>query len=356
MKKISCIILLTFLFSIESKAQKDTVIIPEEEDFSKYADVVEAPTKRYCTSKILGISPSKLISVGYDFQAANVLTSGALESYGEEYAKINSNHGLRVFANFPVISNVKWLVNLGVNYLENKYEFQEPASFKHPLNRTLQQKGLKSYGLNLTLFRPINEKYFTIVQTSGDINGDLAIGDAPAMNQLKISASAIYGKKYHDRLMAGFGISRTYRGGGLLYIPIFMYNYTEPNKKWGLEILLPARANFRYTFNARNMLFAGFELEGNSYRLNNLAANYPDLVNRNIELRRSELRPRITYEFSVYNFIWISVQAGYRINFRYNLDEGDFYRSSFGEEIPYLAENKLTNPFYFNVSLNLVSP
>jgi hypothetical protein len=55
------------------------------------------------------------------------------------------------------------------------------------------------------------------------------------------------------------------------------------------------------------------------------------------------------------------VQAGYRINYRYDVDRltdgAEIYRG-FGlvSDAPYVMVNKLTNPLYFNISLNLVSP
>lgn len=353
--RIQTAIVCLLLLAKGALAQPDSLLIPPEEDFSKYADVVEAPTKRYCTSKVLGISPSRLITLAYDFQGSNSLNAGALEQFSSEKAAITNNHGMRVSANFPVISNVRWLLNLGINYLENKYTFGGGAR-QHPLHQSLMQNGLRSYGFNATVFKPFNEKYFSIIQGMAEFNGDLSLKDVPSLTQAKISASFILGRKYHDRLMAGIGLSRAYRGGELIYVPVVLYNYTSPGKKWGIEALLPVRAHFRYTLNARNMLFAGFELEGSSYRLNNLVQAHPGLINRNIELRRAELRPRVMYDFSLYKFIWISLQAGYRINFRYQLDEGDFYRSSFGKEIPYLSENKLSNTWYGQISINLVSP
>jgi hypothetical protein len=54
-------------------------------------------------------------------------------------------------------------------------------------------------------------------------------------------------------------------------------------------------------------------------------------------------------------FIWLSVQAGYRINYSFDVDEGDKFRF-IGSNSPYYMYNQLTNPLYFQVSLNLVSP
>lgn len=330
-----------------------TVPVEEEEDYSQYADA-EAPegSKSYCTSKVLGLSPQKLISVGYDVQGPYSLNSGAYAAYLQEKSQIDYSHGTRLLANFPVISNTRWLVNLGANYMESAYAMG--GSVSHPLASTLKNNGLRTMGVNVTLFKPLNSKYFVLSQLSTDWNGDIPYFNLPAMNQLKVSAVAAFGFKKHDRSIFALGISRTYRGGGLLYIPVLMFNYTYPNRKWGYEILLPAKALVRYTVNSRNMIFAGFELEGAAYRLNNMMKDYPSQYNA-LELKRSEIRTRLSYEFSLYKFIWVSINTGYRLNYRFAVDNGDKYRSFF-DDTPYIIENELANAFYANVSINLVAP
>lgn len=344
-----CLSGLTSLF-----AQTDSIVF-EDEDFSQYDNVETTPTKRFASSKVLGLSPSKLISVGFDYQGSSVITAGAFGDYAEEEKKVNFNYGTRFAANFPVISNTKWLLSLGLSWWDNNYSFENEDGLNNPLLKTLNANGLRTTGFNATLFKPLNESWYIISQGSLDFNGDFRANQLPASNQLKVSVTALAGKKAHDRRMWGFGISRTYRAGQLSYFPVLLYNYTYPNKKWGIEALLPARANVRYTINSRNLIFAGFELEGNSYRLNNLMSSTSNLPFNALELKRSELRPRITYEFALYKFFWVSVQVGYRYNYRFNTDNGDFYRSS-GKDIPYTAVNNLSNTFYASISLNLVSP
>jgi len=349
-KKISLFVLLTIFCFRPTK-----LMAQEEEDYSQYEDVevTGKPTKNYCTSKIVGISPSKLISVGYDFQSANTLSAGSYANFGSQETEIQYNSGLRLMANVPVISNVKWLVSVGANYAETKYKFSPETVPINPLVKTLSANGLTTMGINTTVFKPLNEKTFILAQTSLDWNGDYGLLEIPNSDQLKVSAALLIGRKKHERLMIGYGITRTYRGGQRLYVPVLLYNYTFVNRKWGIECLLPARGAIRYTVNSRNMLFAGFELEGNSYRLNNMMEDSPSLPPyKALELRRSEIRTRLTYEFSVYKFLWLSVQTGYRINYKFNMDDGEFY----GRKQPFISENKLGNPFYMMVSLNLVSP
>jgi hypothetical protein len=63
----------------------------------------------------------------------------------------------------------------------------------------------------------------------------------------------------------------------------------------------------------------------------------------------------------VKDFLWVSAQAGYRINYRYHsdrLDDGKEILRAFGlvSKEPYAMESTLTNPFYVSISVNLVSP
>ena len=348
-----CIVFTVVFFSTVALSQTpiDTTKT-DEEDFSMYADVVDASStnksKVYCSQKISGLSPSKLISLGFDFVGANSIDVDTIGSYIGNTANVKYNNGLRFAANFPVISNNKMILSLGVNYLDFKYTNLNPASTTHALSNTLYKNGLRSYGINATLFKPFNAKYFGILQLAADHNNAGKI-DHFHENALKYSGAAIFGCKPHDRLQYGIGITQSYRGGALNYFPVVLYNYTFKNKKWGVEMLLPARANVRYTINSRNLLFAGFELEGNSYYLDPMVGEYNSGF-KNLQLQRSEIRPRLTYEFSVYNFIWMSIQAGYRIGYKFNVDDVDYKAD------PLIMNNKVGGSYYFNISLNLVSP
>ena len=70
----------------------------------------------------------------------------------------------------------------------------------------------------------------------------------------------------------------------------------------------------------------------------------------------------MVYEFSLKEFIWMSIQAGYRINYRFDMDRlmnGEENYRAFGlidGQPEYVMINNLTNPLYFNISINLVSP
>ena len=346
----------------------------EDEDFSMYdqVDFADQSARRYCSPKIEGLSPAKLISIGYDYQGGYGLGAGAFSnkasdnSWSPDSVNVLNSRGLRLGFNIPVVSRTNLVWQMGANYWEQRYAIEglngEPVNSPHPLIQSLQQNRLRTLGVNTTLFKPLDDRRFLLFQGSADLNGDFSLPGLMPLKYLKYSAALIYGIRPNEKKQWGLGIARTYRVGELNYIPVFLFNWTDRSNKWGSEILFPARAHVRYTFNPRNMLFGGFELEGQSYRL----WDSPSLMSYNLrgedlEIRRGEIRLRAMYEFSLKDFVWMSVQAGYRINYRYEVDRlvggQEIYRA-FGllSDAPYVMENRLGNPLYFQVSVNLVSP
>lgn len=337
--------------------------LPPDMDFSAFGGDMEAASmdgiKSFCSSKILGITPSKLVSIGYDFQTPYTLTTNDGQP-NENDVDINATHGVRFAALFPVISKNNIIVSLGARYMESQYVFDDESQVEgDPLGQSLQRSGaLRNIGVDLTIFKPLNDRHFLLYVGNHDLNGDYWLDELQPLRYMKHSIAGVFGWRTSDRRQIGVGISRTYRVGELNYIPILLYNFTARNEKWGIEAIFPARAHYRRNFSSRSLLKIGYELEGNSYRLQNRRGQFRDAEGEpldDVELRRSELRFQAIYERSLSGFIWISVQAGYRYNWSYNVDDGEFFRGFFGDQ-DYVAENILTNPLYFNVSLNLVSP
>lgn len=344
-------------------AQTDTSTYDyEEEDWDIYGDLdfADEGTKRFCTSKITNLSPSRLVSIGYEGIGAASLLAGELATtagdYSGETSSIAFTHGLRLQANVPIISRNSIIIQLNANYMEQRYNFGN-SLFTNPLLRTLSDNGLRTAGLGATVFKPFNETNFLLFQGSADLNGDYGWRTIQPLSSLKYSAALIYGWKTSDRFMWGLGASRTYRVGEVNYVPVVLLNWTSPNGRWGTELLLPARGHVRRTFNPRSIALFGFELEGQSYRINNRAT--ADLGTNPFELRRSELRIRLDYQRSIKNFTWLGVQLGYRYNWAFDVDElpggDDFFRGFFGDQ-PYAMKNILANTLYLQLSINLVSP
>jgi hypothetical protein len=338
-------------------------------DWSLYDDLgfEDESIKRYANAKIEGLSPAKLISFGYDFQSPYSITAGDMTLVdgstiaGGEALQVNSTAGIRAGFNLPVVSQTNLVWQMGANYWNTSYNYaEEPTSSDNPLHQTLSEHGLRTSGINTTIYKPLDEEQFILFQGSADMSGTYGSSLMPAQ-YLKYSAAVLWGKRPTEKKQWAVGVARTYRVGELNYIPVILYNKTSANNKWGTEALFPARVHVRRTINPRNMVFLGYELQGQSFRMYENLPGF-DIRDEDLEIRRGEIRVRAIYEFSLKNFIWMSVQAGYRINYRYDVDRlvsgPDIYRA-FGliDGTPAYAQmNSLTNPFYVNVSVNLVSP
>jgi len=358
----SYLLLLLFLagsaaiYAQTDSTQADT---EEEEDYSLYDNLefADESAKRFASVKVSGKSPDKLISVGYDFQGGYDLTAAGFDRFEESTQEVNSTYGLRVGANIPVISKNNIIIQAGLIYFNSQYDYANPESIDHPLHQTLHENGLNTIDAAVTVYKPYNENSFFLARIAAGTSGDYEFGDFQPMKYNRYSVALLWGKKPNDYTQWAIGLSRTYRAGELNYLPVIMYNWTSVNRKWGVETLFPARGDLRYNFSPRSMLFAGFDLEGTSFRIGNndeLEEPFNDL-----ELRRSELRFRLKYERQLIGFIWISAKVGYRYNYSFNVDRvpngEDFFRGFFGDQ-EYVMENELTNPLFFNFSINLVSP
>ena len=347
-------------------AQTDGTV-NDDIDWSLYEDLdfEDESMKRYCSAKIEGLSPAKLISLGYDFQSPYDIDAGSMkllsgESIQGGTQRVDSTAGVRAGFNLPVVSKTNLVWQLGANYWRTAYNYaQDVKSSDNPLHQTLAEHGLRTSGINTTVFKPLDETQFILFQGSADLNGTYGTNLMPAQ-YLKYSAALLWGKRPTEKKQWAVGLARTYRAGELNYIPVFLYNSTSANNKWGSEVLFPARAHVRRTLNPRNMLFFGYELQGQSFRMHEELPEF-DIREQHLEIRRGEARIRAVYEFSLKDFIWMSVQAGYRLNVSYDVDrleDREIYRA-FGlrhKDKKYPQENSLGNPFYINVSINLVSP
>lgn len=333
---------LSFLlfFITKTIAQTDSTAT-QDIDFDSFGDVDTKEVKNYCTQKVVNLSPTKLISIGYE-------VTGGFHAYTTDYNKgehLNSTGGLRFAVNAPVISKSSAILNLGLNYWNTQFNYKNA----NPKNEYTRFQTLNSMGLNATLFKPLNTKNFIIVQASTDFNDNNKWFPSIKSDRLTISGTAIYGWKKSDNFMWGLGLTRTYRAGQLLHIPVILYNKTF-NNKTGIEAIFPAKLNFRYNFSVNSLLMLGYEIEGNAYSIGNnvLSSRFPDID----YIRRGELKPRITFEKQLKNFLWMSAQVGVRNNWRFNTHKTI---NPTGDNEP-IASYKMGTPVYFNISLNLVSP
>jgi hypothetical protein len=332
----------------------------QEEDYSIYDDYgyADGEAKTFASAKIIGLSPNRFINVAYDLQSPYTMELSEIGSYAPDgdwnasgASTIHSTGGLRFNANIPVISRNNIIWQMGANYMSTNFNVDDPSA--HPILEELDERVLHTSGLFTTVYKPLDETQFLLFQGQADYSGDYVFSDMQPLYTLRYSAAALWGKRPHDRLQWAIGIARTYRVGALNYVPIALFNWTSKSEKWGTEILFPARAHGRYTFNKKSLILFGYELEGNSYHMDGLSSN-----GNSFEIRRGEIRPRIEWNRQLVGYFWINAQIGARINYSFDSDElpdgREFYRGFFGtQEFSNLAS--LGTSAYALIGISFVS-
>jgi len=337
-------------------AQTDTT---DEVDFSQL-EYAGSQTQTFANPKITGLSPQRFFSIGYDHQLPYKMNFSDLGAYEKdenpeqpEKHKATATGGIRLGVMVPLISSNRFLWQTAANYWRTSYQLEKQA-VQAGLGKVLQERGLRNLNWINTFFIPLNEKQFLLLQGQSDLSGDYDFGKFQALSTLRYSAAVLWGKRPHDRKQWAVGLSRTYRVGNMNYIPVVMFNYTSENRKWGTEVLFPARAAVRRSFSPRSLLLMGYELEGQSYRISALSD-----ANRSLEIRRGELRFRLDYQFQLSGFFWAGIQAGMRLDYSYDADNlennREFFRGFFGTQ-KFAMKNTLENAPYLQVSINFVSP
>ncbi|KFD38188.1 DUF6268 family outer membrane beta-barrel protein [Schleiferia thermophila] len=341
----------------------------DDEDEYDYSEVeyLGTPTKTYANARIFGLSPQRFFSLGWDVQLPYEMQFTELGTFQTDSSNLNFDAekglatytgGLRLQLMTPVISNNRFLWQSMLNAWDVQYTARKRShefwrdSLAH-MTDTLDKYGLRTVNWVNTFYVPFDEKQFIIAQIQLDLSGNFSWLN-PLEGQLLYSGAVLYGQRPNDRKQWALGISRTYRAGGMNYIPLILYNWTSLSRKWGTEILLPARGHGRYTFSPRSMLLFGYELEGSSYRINQFSTE-----DVNFLIRRGELRFRLDYQRQIAGFWWLGVQAGYRVMYSFDADrlkkgQSDFFNLL--RDHPYALRNQTDGAFYFNISINYVSP
>jgi len=322
----------------------------------------ETIQRRFCKQRIEGLSPQRIVSFGYDVYLPYTMVFSPLGEYPPgsntvpvaERADAQYSGGFRAALLIPVYNKEAGTFAFNLQYRNTEYALENiETPDPHGLTAALDENGLQVLSAGFTFFKPLNLKHYLQGQYITELGGDYQWDNPQSLQYLRHSVAIMWGKKVHERKQWGLGLSSTYRGGAANIFPVLQFNWTSSNTSWGVEILLPAKAQVRYSFTPNHMLFAGFELEGASMRIGRLSAN-----GNSFEIRRSELRPRFEYMQKVWKGVWFSASAGLRMNWSYHgdiLPEGkDFFRSLFMDK-PFAMFNDLGNPLFFQVGIHYVA-
>ncbi|MCX2742965.1 hypothetical protein OO013_03755 [Mangrovivirga sp. M17] len=223
-----------------------------------------------------------------------------------ESAQVEQNLVRKIKFRFPIILKERMNLIGGFGYRHEQFKFENQSDPDFPLFVRFEDKPLKQIAFKLYFKKDLEKDRFLYIYLQSSLNSDV-----PSFNdlsdQLKLSLTSIYGKYIGPHKSIGYGISFGYDFGRPAIYPVFILN-NNFNLNWGYELLLPKKAQIRYSPNNSNHFYTGLEVQGASYNLRNEVL--PEFSR--LEFRRSSIRALFTYEREVYDWVWVSLKIGYR--------------------------------------------
>ena len=319
---------------------------PSYGDINADSTAGKRKTKEYANPSVTGMAKSKGIVFKYEGQPEfGIKSYSANPAIGNHQADIKSHNRFDLKVYVPILNRPHFKLVYGFNYFFEEFDFEAtPPPYSFYTN--IEERNLKTIGSQLVLLRPINYKNYIVFRLKGDLNGDYASNQVSFGKYLKSTLEGIYGWKRSEHLAFGVGVQLGYTFGRQSIYPVFLYNRTY-NPKWGIELLLPARAQVRYNASEKSILYGGIGLDGASYNIN----INPEITGfRALELRRSEARARVRWEREIYDFLWFGLEAGYRVNIQFNAFDGEDRKAN------RLIKNHLKDASLFSAEIFLVPP
>ncbi|AKD02593.1 DUF6268 domain-containing protein [Pontibacter korlensis] len=263
---------------------------------------------------------------------------------GQGHIKRHNQFMVRAFA--PILNKPQTKLIVGVNYELEEFNFEGLSESSYDLYRYLEDKNLKSLGLQVAYLHSLNERNFYLVRVKGELNGDYTHDNINITDYLKTTIDLAYGWKKSPDYSIGVGLQWGYTFGRQRVYPGILYNRTF-NDNWGVESIFPANLRVRYNANEKTLFYAGYRLEGASY---NLYVDEPPLSEfKDLELRRTDIKGLLRMEREIYDFLWFAVEGGFRQYYRHRLFDEVGSRDE-------LIRNDLAGTGYVGVELFLVPP
>lgn len=335
MKKIQLLVCVIASLCVWQQAQAQR---SQSEDIG---DVID-----YASPGVRGMGKPRGVVIGYErLPQFDIESRSDDPAIGNGSNRVRRNNLFDVRALAPLMNKPQTKLILGFGYNFEEYNFSNiPANYS--LYENLEDKNLKSIGLQLAYLHSIDERRFYLIRVKGELNGDYTRDNISIADYLKTTVDVAYGWKVNPDFAWGIGAQLGYTFGRRRVYPGVLYNRTF-NNKLGVESIFPANARLRYNANQKTLLYVGYRLEGASY---NLFLNDPPLSPfGQVELRRTDVKALVRMEREIYDFLWFAVEGGFR----------QYYRNRIYDDIgstDELINNDLAGAGYIGVELYAVPP
>lgn len=296
---------------------------------------------------VRGMGKGRGIVIGYErLPNFDIDSESDNASVGNGSGRVHRHNKFNVRLVAPVLNKPSSKLILGVDYQLEEFNFDNLTPSSYPLYRYLEDKNLKSIGLQMAYLHSIDVRRFYLVRVKGELNGDYTRDDINISDYLKLTVDMAYGWKRNPNYAVGIGLQLGYTYGRQSIYPGILYNRTF-NDKWGVESIFPANARLRYNLNEKTLFYGGYKLEGSSYDI--FVNETPLSQFGEIELRRTDVKGLLRMEREIYDFLWFGVEGGFRQYYRHRVFDEVGSRDE-------LITNDLAGAGYFNVELFVVAP
>jgi len=305
---------------------------------------------------IKGFGLVRGLEVSYHSNSSFDLTSTS-DFYGDSKAKISHNRIFKTKLKFPIFLKSKVKITGGFEYSDEEFHFDDNEYTPYPLYKSLNDKNLKSIGGSLYMIAQLRRNMFFMLRFNAKLKGDYwkeHIGNVSKYTFLKMEISPIVGWKVNENKSWGLGVAYSYTFGDPLIFPLVLYNHKFA-EKWGIEALFPARIKLRYQASELCYINAKARLQGGSYSIHFDDPLLGDF--KTLELRRSDVNFSMELEKGITDWLWLSLEGGYRTNINFDVTNKNHPFSLSGSKLT--SENNTIDSYasgglFFNLSLFIV--
>lgn len=302
----------------------------------------KATRKTYCNPLVAGQPTTKRLSLIYEVQPAFHAPAKFFNSAlpVESSTNIDLAHSVRLGYARNLVMKPKFYMSFSAGYWFSAFSVSNPEN--NSFARLLSQRYFHSFTASTNIFKPLNSKNFILLNLSVEANGNGESLQNLSSDNLLAGGALIFGWKKGFQRMWGIGAFRGYRLGKVIHVPAILYN-SSFNKKWGIDALLPARANFRYSQSPKTMWLLGYELDGTQFAIRSANPLY-----NNSFFQRGEIRPKVGLEKQLNKYWAFTANAGIRFNGRFDVSS-DYA----GDKL--IVSNEPKPAFFVNAGIHVIN-
>ena len=266
--------------------------------------------KCYCKPGVRNKTRSKGIELSYQY-----LGQGEIRASNDEFLPPNPEYSkfrkLRAKISYPLVRGEQFNAVISVAYNAEQFELNEVSNDFERLVSSTDNLSLKSTSASFNFAYATNATNYIggrfNISYNGGYDGFVDFGSRYAI----YNGGIAFGIKKHEDNEWGFGLagSRNFRDQGFRVLPFLFWNKTI-NDNWGFQITFPTSYNLRHNIDAKTILVANANYNGESYSYDQTFVN-----ERLIAFNHSEILTVLKLEREIVPWLWLDLQAGYHFNF-----------------------------------------